>query len=311
MIAQGVLWNTSHLVRAAVGMGVGDGVGNLFVSAPVLIWLPIAHFSGRPVSVTLVFALLALGAGAAILVHLVVMARVLRRRIPGFGSVRARVETRLWTTRSLKLWLSSGLETANQYLDVLIIGYLLSPSVAGAYFVVTRLANAFAAASDSLNLFATRHIPDLYYRRDFDQLGRILNTIAGTTAAVVVIGLVAIAALGFWVLTLVSPAYGEYYPALVVLCVGTAALAAAGPSASFLMLTGHEGRYLAILALTVLLRAAAFVALTPGFGILGAVAATTGSFMVMALALRHATRKLAGIDASLLRLMTPAPSMQG
>src|SRR5690606_19205059 len=141
--------------RAAVGVGTGDGIGSLCVPVPVLIYIPYAYLEGMAVSLTMIFALLALGGAVAILIHVAVMSRVTRRRFPGFANIPAMLEPRLWTTRSLKLWMSSGLETANQYLDVLIIGYLLSPSVAGVYFVVTRLANAFAAASDSLNLFAT------------------------------------------------------------------------------------------------------------------------------------------------------------
>lgn len=303
MVLQGVLWNSMHLVRAAVGLGAGDGVGSLFVPVPALLYIPYAYLAGLPVTLTQIFVLLATGAAAAILVHLWLMRRLLRDRFHAFGDVAPVMETRLWARRSLKLWLSSGLETANQYLDVLLIGYLLSPAAAGGYFVVTRLANAFAAASDSLNMFATRHIPDLYYRGDLKQLGSLLNTIAGTTAAVVVVGMLGVAAFGYWVLALFNPAFSAYYPALVLLCLGTAGLAAAGPSASLLMLTGHEGRYLFLLAGTVVLRAIGFVVLTPAFGILGAVAATTCSFMVMALALRHATRSLTGLDATLLRLV--------
>lgn len=308
MVLQGVLWNTSHLVRASVGVGTGDGTGNLFVPAPVLAYLPYALYTGQTVTVAQVFTLLALGAGAAILLHLVIMPGVIRRRFGDrFRRARTVMDGAQWTTRSFKLWLSSGLETANQYLDVIIIGYLLSPTLAGVYFVVTRLANAFAAASDAINLFATRHIPDLYYRGDRKGLDTVLNTIALTTAAVVAAGLIGIVALGYWILVLISPAYGEHYPALVLLCVGTAALAGAGPSASLLMLTGHEGRYLVVLGATVILRAIGFLALTPSFGILGAVSATTISFVLLGIALRHSTRTLAGIDTSLLRLFSAAP----
>jgi len=308
MVAQGVLWNTSHLVRASVGVGTGDGTGNLFVPGAVILYIPYALLTGQTVTVTLLFTLLATGASVAILLHFFIMPGVIRRRFgAGFSDAAPVMDTRLWTTRSFKLWLSSGLETANQYLDVLLIGYLLSPAMAGVYFVVTRLANAFAAASDAINLFATRHIPDLYYRRDRQGLDTVLNTIAGTTAAVVSAGLVGIVLFGYWVLALINPNYGEHYGALVLLCVGTAALAGAGPSASLLMLTGHEGRYLVILAGTVVLRAIGFLALTPTFGILGAVGATTISFVVLAIALRHSTRSLAGLDTSLLRLFSASP----
>ena len=69
------------------------------------------------------------------------------------------------------------------------------------------------------------------------------------------------------------------------------------------MLTGHEGRYLRIIALTVLIRAVGFFALIPAFGIMGAVSATTISFIFMMAMLRHASKKLTGLDGSVFRLM--------
>jgi O-antigen/teichoic acid export membrane protein len=68
------------------------------------------------------------------------------------------------------------------------------------------------------------------------------------------------------------------------------------------MLTGHEGRYLSIIGSTVLLRSAGFFVLIPTFGVLGAVAATTVSFVWMAIMLRNSAKSLAGIDGSVLRL---------
>jgi O-antigen/teichoic acid export membrane protein len=89
---------------------------------------------------------------------------------------------------------------------------------------------------------------------------------------------------------------------LALLSLGTAAVAAAGPSGSILMLTGHEGRYLAIIGGTVLLRSAGFFILIPFFGITGAVAATTISFVWMAIMLGTSAKSLTGIDGSVLRL---------
>src|SRR5258708_7974815 len=109
---------------------------------------------------------------------------------------------------------------------------------------------------------------------------------------------------GHWLLMAFSEAYLPYYGALAVLSFGMAAVAAAGPSGSALMLTGHEGRYLTIIGATVLIRTAGFLVLIPPFGVMGAVAATTVSFVYMALMLRTSARTIAGIDGSVLRLMT-------
>jgi hypothetical protein len=69
------------------------------------------------------------------------------------------------------------------------------------------------------------------------------------------------------------------------------------------MLTGHEGRYLSIIAATVAIRALGFFVLIPPLGILGAVSATTVSFLFMAFMLRQSAKSLAGLDGSVLRLL--------
>lgn len=303
MVSQAVVLTSSHLVRTAISVGAGDGYGNLLVSVPALIYLAAVLVAGGTAEASTVFFLFAAGAFAAIALHFVFLRRKIRALYPNFASARPRYDTADWRARSFKLWISNGLEAANQYLDVLIIGYLMSPTVAGAYFVTTRLANAFATASDTMHMFSTRHIPDLYYRGEFKQLNSLLNSVAGITLAVIAVGMVIILAGGQFFLMVFNEAYVPYYPALALLCFGTAAVAAAGPSGSILMLTGHEGRYLKVIALTVLIRAVGFFTLIPAFGIMGAVSATTISFVFMTAMLRYQSKKLTGLDGSVLRLL--------
>jgi O-antigen/teichoic acid export membrane protein len=303
MVSQATVLTSSHLVRTAIGVGAGDGYGNLLVSVPALIYLAAVLVAGGTAEASTVFFLFAAGAATATTLHFVFLRRKIRALYPNFASVKPRYDTADWRGRSFKLWISNGLEAANQYLDVLIIGYLMSPAVAGAYFVTTRLANAFATASDTMHMFSTRHIPDLYYRGEFKQLNSLLNSVAGITLAVIAAGMVVILAGGQYFLMIFNDAYVPYYPALAVLCFGTAAVAAAGPSGSILMLTGHEGRYLKIIALTVLIRAVGFFALIPAFGIMGAVSATTISFVFMMAMLRYQSKTLTGLDGSVLRLL--------
>jgi O-antigen/teichoic acid export membrane protein len=296
-----------HLVRAAIGVTPGDGVGNLLVVLPAIVYLAICLATGRPGDVGTILLLFAAGAAMVLAVHTVMIWRKIGQAFPQLGSVGAQYQTASWSTRSFKLWISTALEASNQYVDVLIIGYLMSPSVAGAYFVTTRLANAFATATDAMHMFSTRHIPSMYYRRDFVALDALLDSVARMSLVIIGAGLLVLLGAGYWLLAVFNPAYSAYYPALALLCAGTAAVAATGPCAPILMLTGHEGRYLGVIASSVVLRAVLFFALIPPYGILGAVTATAISFIVMALALRHAAKSLAGIDGSILRLTGAEP----
>ena len=302
LVALSIVLTTSHLVRTAIGVGIGDGMSNLLLIVPPIAYLLFCLLFHVDAEISIIFAAMATGGSIAILVHIVSMWRGAHARFPEFGSSQTTYDMRRWLSRSLKLWISNGLEASNQYADVLIIGFLMSPTVAGAYFVTTRIANAFAMATGAIYMFSTRHIPGLYYRRQFSQLNTLLDSVAGVTLAIIAGGLLVILGGGHWLLRAFSEDYVSYYSALALLSLGTAAVAAAGPSGPILMLTGHEGRYLSIIGGAVLLRSVGFFILIPAFGILGAVAATAISFVWMAIMLRNSAKSLAGIDGSVLRL---------
>lgn len=304
LVALSALLTTSHLVRTAVGVGTGDGFGNLSLAIPPIVYLLLCLERGTVADVSVVFLLMALGAVSSVVFHIATLWRALQRRFPGFKTAKAAYDISLWRARSFKLWLSNSLEASNQYIDVLIIGALMNPTVAGAYFVTSRLANAFSMATDAIHMFSTRHIPDLYYRRQFTQLGSLLDTVSGVTLAVIAAGMIVIVGGGQWILMAFSSAYVPYHDALIVLSLGMAAVAAAGPSGSILMLTGHEGRYLSVIGLTVLLRMIGFWILIPHFQVMGAVVATTLSFACMAILLRASTVSSTKIDGSILRLIS-------
>lgn len=305
LVSLALVLTSSHLVRTAISVGAGDGYGNLLTILPPITYLGLCWLLGWPASLSAVYLLFTAGALLALIIHLAMICRKVMSLFPGFGAVRAQYDPRRWTARSLKLWVSNALEASNQYLDVLVIGYLMTPSVAGAYFVITRLANAFAVMADAMHMFSTRHIPDLYYRGELQQLGKLLNSVARITLLISMAGLLGVVLCGEALLKIFNADYAVYYPALAVLCLGTAAVGAVGPSGSILMFTGHEGRYLRIIASTVALRFVAFMVLIPTFGILGAAVATSASFLFMAISLRHSAKALTSIDGSVLRLLSP------
>ena len=93
---------------------------------------------------------------------------------------------------------------------------------------------------------------------------------AGMSFIVVAVGMLTVVFAGDWMLWIFGSTYMDYYHILVILSVGTALNAANGPAPSFLMLTGHEGRYTRIVTGSVILRLAGFFVFVPTFGIVGA-----------------------------------------
>lgn len=303
LVCYSLLLTSSHFARNAVGVWVGDGLTYLPVALCPMIYIAGCYLLGAPIEIYRIFLSMAAMASVTMLIQMVLLRRRVRAQFPQIGRSVSRFELGTWMARSTKLWISGGLEAANQYADVVIIGYLMSPTVAGAYFVTTRIANAFAMATGAVYIFSTRHFPNLYYNRQYRQLDGLLDSVALITLAIVAGGLLVVLGGGHWILLAFNADYVPYYGALALLTIGTAAVAAAGPSGSILMLTGHEGTYLAIVGGTVLMRAVGFFVLIPMFGITGAVTATTVSFVTLALLLRGAAKSMTGIDGSVLRLV--------
>jgi O-antigen/teichoic acid export membrane protein len=309
LVTFALVMTTAHLVRSAVGVGIGDGVANFLLTLPGAAYFGTCMVAGVPAELAVSFAAMAAGAALAIVVHLFVLRGSLASR-PAFHKTRPAFLMRQWTSRSAKLWMSSALEAANQYLDVLVIGFLMDPVTAGAWFVLTRLANIISVATDAIHMFATRHIPQLYFRGETARLGGILDTVAWVVLLVILGSIVAIAIAGGWLLAIFNSSYAAYHGVLIILAIGAAAGAAAGSSPSLLMLTGHEGRYLAIIGGAVLLRLCALVTLVPMFGAAGAAVAVAASQLAMTLLIRRAVRHCTGIDASVLRVaLKAAPSL--
>ncbi|MFZ5736669.1 MAG: lipopolysaccharide biosynthesis protein [Pseudomonadota bacterium] len=303
LVCFALMLTSAHVTRGAVGVGVSDGLTYLLVATCPILYLFGCLAVGATIQIYTIFLTMAAASCVTVMVQMTLLRRRVRAQFPQIGRSRPAFELRTWSARSAKLWVSSSLEAANQYADVVIIGYLMSPTVAGAYFVTTRIANAFAMATGAVYIFSTRHFPHLYYSRQHRELDGLLDSVALVTLAIVAGGLMVVLGGGHWILYLFNADYVPYYGALAILTAGTAAVAAAGPCGSILMLTGHEGRYMAIIGGTVLMRAVGFFVLIPLFGISGAVAATAVSFIALALLMRSASIHLAGIDGSVLRLL--------
>lgn len=299
---------SSHVARAIVGIRVGDVNLEITWRVVVIVALVAALATGHAIKTEEILLSAAFGLMLVILIQTVY---VLRRISSDLAEHRASgnpasYDRASWTPRSIRLWLASIMEAANQHLEVILIGILLDPLLAGAYFVASRLANAFALAADGINTFGTRRVPGLYFANKTAELQQTLRMMAFMSLLIVTGGILTVLVAGDLLLLLFGSAYTDYYPVLLLLSVGTGLTAAAGPAPAFLMLTGHEGRYMKIVILSVALRVLGFVILIPLYGITGAAAATACVMVGVAFWLNHLCRKLTGMDPSILRLIRPS-----
>ena len=225
--------------------------------------------------------------------------RVIRALPESVRKARPKREVSDWVKRSFKMWLAALTDTTAQYLEVVVIGLVLGPTVAAFYFVATRITNVFAMISGSITIYATPQISRLFHANAKQELQVILRVLAIISSILVAAMVATIVAGGHLLLWFFGTPYELAYPALIVLTAGAAVGALAGPAAYVLLLTGNEGAYPRIMASGLLLRFALIAILGPIFGLMGAAIAWSVSAVVIALILTVACRRLVGLDPSL------------
>lgn len=294
----------SSLCRTVVSVFAGDGQRELTAFFPANVFLIVCFAIGASTTITWVINLLTLGMCAGLAVQAFLLQRTMHDELGKVLRAETRFDFDLWMPSSFRLWFASILEATNQHLDVILIGFLMDPIAAGAYFVATRLANGFASVADGFNMFATRRFPNLYYKRAGEELSSLLQTLAILIALTIGIGLLVVVLAGQWLLAIFGSEYMAFSQVLLILCLGTTAMAASGPAAPILMLTGGEGPYLKIVAISVATRILGFVALIPAFGIYGAAIATTVSLAIMAVMIGVKAKTITGLNVTVTRLFS-------
>ncbi|WP_114007680.1 lipopolysaccharide biosynthesis protein [Cohaesibacter intestini] len=298
---------SSHVARVVVGIKLGDAHYELTWRGLAIVFLAVCLLMGRMVDTAEILAVFAVGLTLVIGSQAYLSWRRVRAEI---GTPTPEYDFAQWTPRSVRLWLASIMEASNQHLEVFLIGLLLDPMLAGAYFVASRLANAFALAASGINTFGTRRVPSLYFARDVEAVKHSLNLMAGMTLIIVVGGMGCVLLLGHYMLLLFGDIYMDYFHVLLILSIGTAITAANGPAPSFLMLTGHESPYMTTVTLSVVLRVIGFFLVIPHYGITGAAMVTAAVMVIMAIWLNIQCRSKTGMDPSIFRFLHESPDVQ-
>jgi O-antigen/teichoic acid export membrane protein len=151
----------THVARAVVGIGHSDGYAEVTWRSVVSCAAGASLLAGVSFSQAAFLASASLGATLCVGLQAHAVRRALRD-LPS-GEASAGTDRRVWLSRSVPLWLGGGLEAASQYIDVLLIGLVLSPLEAGVYFAATRIANIFGVISSALHIVGTREIVRSYF----------------------------------------------------------------------------------------------------------------------------------------------------
>jgi len=295
LIAQTLMRFRGQFARVAAGVLIGDGPREILWRG-IIVTVILGHqVIGVAFSATEFFFVAAAGLMLGIAIQIRKVARFIPEAVKQTSPQR---DLRSWVPCSFKMWLSSLSEIVTQYLEVVVIGLVLGPTVAGFYFVATRITTVFAVMSAGVTMYATAVISPLYYSGAKTELQNILHSLALVSAILIAGVLLSIIVAGDLMLWLFGPAYVSLYPSLIVLAVGAAVAALAGPAGIVMILTGREGVYPVIMGAGLALRFLLFAILGPAYGLMGAAVAWSVSAVVIALALTIACRRLVGVDPS-------------
>jgi O-antigen/teichoic acid export membrane protein len=309
LVGNSLIGYGGHIARYAVGILLAEGTREIFWKSLTAAALLVLIAGKTSIDATEFFLIACAALAMALALQCVVVVRALPQAIRAAEPVKRVGE---WMGASVRLWLTSALETLNQYFDVLIIYVLLDAPSAGVYFIATRIANAFGTLLAATHVFATRRMPRPYFAGRIDEVNRVFASMAEVILLCVAGGIVVIVFGAEPILGFFGPDFASQHWALIILVVGTALAAAGGPAPAVLLIAGYEGRYPWILVANIALRLLGFAILIPMFGLLGAATAATISLLLTAVALNILCRRWTGIDPSVLGIFRKArPGLEG
>jgi O-antigen/teichoic acid export membrane protein len=234
-------------------------------------------------------------------------------RIMTLGSAGASVPAGVrasWRRAALPMWAAAVLFAMVQQFDVVLIGLLLSPEQAGAYFAAFRTASLIGLTLIAGSMVGAPLIARYYHAQDDAGLAKLCRSLSLCIALPALGGFIFLLILGRWLLGLFDPGFATAYPVLVVLASSFGIDALCGPTAIVLQMIGRERDHLKLMALTYAATLAAQIILTPAFGAIGAaVPSMLGMIGWNVLALRL-LRSRFGLDCSIFALLRKPPPIR-
>jgi O-antigen/teichoic acid export membrane protein len=187
-------------------------------------------------------------------------------------------------------------------LDVVVVGTLVGPQEAGAYFAAQKTASLLGLVMIAGGLVAAPLMSAAFQAGQHVELQRLCKFLSLAIAVGTLAGFIVLVIMGKPLLAIFDPSYRDAYAILVILSIGYAIDALAGPTAYLMQMTSLEGAYLRIMAVVYSLVLALQFALVPHYGAIGAAACTALGVCLWNIIAVYQLRKTIGVDSSILSL---------
>ncbi|SIT84265.1 oligosaccharide flippase family protein [Microbacterium sp. RU33B] len=309
-----IRWSAAFLPVASVltvALAVTRGLGGI---RDFVLLGSIALPAGRLIAVAIAasFAGGAFAAGIAWLALLPIILIIALIRVHD-GVRRARGGSGLASTRRLLARevatysgpraLSSSIEQALLWLDVIIVGLLTGPALAGIYAVVSRLIQTGTMPSTAMRIVVAPQFSRMLHQQ---RHAALKDLYLRTTQWIVLLSMpvyVLLSVLAVPVLDIFGPGFEFGAPALTIMCLGAAINSSTGNVQSLLLMSGLSGRAavnkIVVLAVSLTL----LFTLIPLCGLTGAAVAWTVSMILDALLATVTVRLRVGVRLSASRIL--------
>jgi O-antigen/teichoic acid export membrane protein len=200
----------------------------------------------------------------------------------------------------------TGVWLLNSYIGILVAGTLKGPGAAGVYSVVQNGAAVIVVFLVAANMPLAPAVARLHARRDPAQLERTTERIAWAgllVSAPVCLGLALFPDL---FLGLFGAGFKSGSTALTIVALGQLANAAAGPSGTVLIMTGHEISAVKAVGAGALVNLVLAVILVPIVGVTGSAIAFAASLVLWNVALVLIARRRLGVNVTAFRRLAVA-----
>jgi O-antigen/teichoic acid export membrane protein len=258
-------------------------IASMIMGAPAQAWVAIAC--------TLVASTISVAVQTAVLL------RRLRQVVPhGRKSYRLRD----WGAASAPLAVVDLTLTGFNFIDVLLLAFLLPPEAVGVYFAATRILQFVVFVSYAASAATAARFAEAKAHGDLAHLrALVLRTARLGSAGTFVVGAGVLLASPI-LLRFFGPGFDASFGALAILVAGMVVYSTCGPAEDVLNMLGGE-RLCATIALAALLVAVLLILmLVPAFGIIGAALAMASANVLRGAALALAARWRLGISTHVL-----------
>lgn len=213
--------------------------------------------------------------------------------------VSAELTPRRSAAQATPFLLFAGIGTLRQKTDRILLGALSGSEAVGLYEPSARLAALTIFSLGVVNLTISPFVADLYSRKSYTKLQRLLSAGALITgASAVLIGCVLYYGDTFF-LSIFGADYVGGSDALAILVVGNVASALAGPAAYLLMMTNQQSTAWRIDAVSAVGNLVLNIILIPPFDIAGAAVATACTLLGRNIAMAYLAVTRVGLNPTL------------